>query len=222
MDFPYYAGTAVAAGASKAALGGLAAYKAYTMAKASPYRNKRAIASLARQVALNKGELKCKQFNATTAALTPGTETSVHLTDIGTGTTVDTREGRYIHVYGIEVRVQSGNPVVVTNLVLSKSGVDTTAIYGTTLARVCFIDNTHKDDFKELHLFRNYGADAGAANYNGAHSYYSKRFKRPIQVVYDSSAASGVIRNGLFLSIKNPGTVDHAVSYAVRIWYRDH
>lgn len=222
MDFPQYAGQAVYAGATRAAIAGYGAYKAYKMSKPTAYKNKRAIARLSKQVALNKGELKCKQFNATTPTITAGNETSVHLTDIGTGTTVDTREGRYIHIYGIEVRIQTGNPVMVNNLVLSRAGVDTTDIYGVTKARVAFIDNTHKDDFKELHLFRNYGADANAANYNGSHSSYRRKFKRPIQVVYDSSAASGVIRNALFLSFKNAGTVDHAVSYAVRLWYRDH
>lgn len=184
--------------------------------------NARKIKRLAKQVNLNKGELKCNQFAGTTAAIAAGTATAFHITDIGQGDNVAQREGHTIHVYGYEVRIVSSNPILDNYIILSKDAIapDNNTVHS---QRGGFIDNDSKDNYKELAYLRNFGADADSTSANnGQMSFHNKRFKTPIKVQYSGVIGSTIVKNGIYFLFMNNGSVSHTVTYNVRLWYRDH
>lgn len=207
MDFPAYASSAIANQAIPylGLAGGVGA------AALQRWKNSKDIKVMKRQVYQNRGELKVKQV-ANTLTSTAGTLNAIDVTAIAQGDDTGDRDGRRVHVVGWTIRGKTSNRDVSPIVVLSKAGIPP-AFSNFTSTINGLLTPAAKAEFQELQYL--------LPKQNTNHFYFTKRYKRGIQVYYSGSAAATGVRNTIYLCFHNGSTGSGAVEYTINVYYRD-
>lgn len=164
------------------------------LAKANAYKIQR----LSKQVRLNTGELHCLSNNSgysLPALFLQGIE----LTAIGTGDDLSHRSGRSVRIRGVNIRIYTAVPDDIdAYLIRAPHGTGFPAITDFAGTRGGHLLDVVKDDYKEIHYFKSYGASDSKFN------KYNRRFN--FIVKYNGATSGTGVQNRLYLILINRNT----------------
>lgn len=192
----------------------MVAKRALDFDKPTPAKNAKRIKSLARQVNINKGEVKFINFKEV-AQITNGNATVIDITAIPEGTSWEERINNEIRVKRVSIIGHVGHQDVDLFLIQSKNATPVTYANFVSCIGGELYYPTYKENFIVWkHHLKTFGANS---NIN-----FRKNFAYPIQVQYNAATATACTRNKLLLVLKNNSGANVTPSLYVKVEYYDH
>lgn len=194
----------------------MTAKRALTYGGATPASNAKRLRTLARQVARNKGELKCRDIEFTTTVSATTGFVVYEFSAIGQGDNIGQRDANRVTIAGLSVRWRSVYNYCDGYITLSPHGTDiaTTDFQG---IKEAYLNNTAASDHKILHKFISFNNGEGTPT-NFA---YKRRFKTPIPVHYNATTSNACVQNKMKLVFRNLHAANDVIHGCAKCWYYD-